>query len=61
MDFHALLHLFDRNIFFMRRQMPDVSERIDHCADSIAIEFVLQSFLHTSAGGDRLIVDSSGS
>src|SRR2546430_5714479 len=55
MGFHAFLHLFDRDIFFVRRQMPDMSERIDHRADSIAVKLVLQSFLYRRTVCDRSI------
>src|SRR2546421_13085348 len=55
MGLHAFLHLFHRNIFFVRGQMPDMSEWIDHRSHSIAIEFVLQSFLDSRAGIHGLI------
>src|SRR6185369_5911145 len=55
MGLHAFLHLFHRDIFFVRGQMPDMSERIDHGADSIAVKLVRQSFLYRRTRCDRLI------
>src|SRR5712664_2541428 len=53
----ALFHLFHRHIFFVSRNMPDVSEGIRHRAEAIAVELVRHGFLNRSAGSNRLIKD----
>src|SRR5712691_5210694 len=53
----ALLHLFNRHIFFVSRNMPDVSEGIRHRAEAIAIELVRHGFLNRRAGSNCLTKD----
>ena len=53
--FRTPLHLFRRDVFLVRRDMPDMAERIDDCAVAIAIELVLQRFLHRRTGFDGVI------
>src|SRR6266516_2369293 len=57
MGLDAFLHLCHRNILFVRGEMPDMSEGIDHCSDSITVEFILQSFFDGRAGADGLLED----
>src|SRR5581483_3878782 len=45
----ASLHLLRRNVFLVRGDVPNVTERIDHRSHAVAIEFVLQCFLHRGA------------
>ena|SRR5438874_13512511 len=55
--FRTPLHLFRRDVFLVRRDMPDVAERIDNATIAVSIELVLQRFFDGRAGGHGLIED----
>jgi len=50
--FHALLHLFHRDVFFVRRDGPYVPERIGECACAVAIKLIFHALLLFCAGGN---------
>src|SRR2546423_5029409 len=53
--FGATFQLFRRDIFFMCREMPNMTKWIEDSSHAITIELVLQSFLDRRSRGYRLI------
>src|SRR5438552_12097814 len=51
------LHFLSRHIFFVRRDMPHVPERIFQSPGAVAVELVLDRPLFLAASGDSLLED----